>query len=157
MGSTTSFLALSPVLRPPRVISLEPSDHFFATAERRLAGLPNVRLVNAASEEALEDQLLSISDSAANFWLDGHYSGGSTTLFNGVATPIEYELGAISRHAKRFNNLAVFVDDTRLFGNSLSPQEGYPNLSALVKWADRLRLSWFIEHDIFVAKGGSHA
>ena len=152
-GRTTEFLASSAELHPPLVISLEPTVHFFRSAQARLHHLANVELFNAASEEAFEDQLCRLRGAPANFWLDGHYSGGPTMLFKGKATPIEHELATIAMYSSHFPEMAVFVDDTRLFANSLTPQDGYPPQSLLIEWADGLGLRWHIEHDIFVARG----
>lgn len=156
-GETTAFLATSTVLAPSLVISLEPSETLYRAATERLRHLARIRLVCASSETAFEPQLLSLESAAVNLWLDGHYSGGETALVNGMSTPIEHELSVLQRNAGRFNEVAVFVDDTRLFGNSLVPQLGYPRLSLLTEWADSLGLSWCFEHDVFVARGTPRA
>lgn len=155
-GDTTLFLAASTVLEPPLVISLEPSESLHRAAAERLGHLAAIRLVCASSEAAFEPQLLSLESQSVNLWLDGHYSGGKTALVNSKFTPIEHELSVLLRNAERFHEIALFVDDTRLFGNSLEPEPGYPKLSRLTEWAESLGLCWHFEHDIFVARGTPH-
>ena len=156
-GSTTAFLSASKVLKPPLVISIELSEVLYRAASEKLGHLAGIKLVCGSSEDALEVQLCSLESTSVNLWLDGHYSGGQTALVGGNETPIEHELNVIQDVAQRFDKVAVFVDDTRLFGNSLSLQPGYPQLSLLPQWADRLRLRWHFGHDVFVARGTPHA
>jgi len=59
------------------------------------------------------------------------------------------ELSSISKFL-RSNEVAIFVDDFRLFVNS--ENTGYPPQSTLVDWAVENDLSWTVEQDIFIAK-----
>lgn len=155
-GDTTAFLAASTVLESPLVISLEPSESLHQACAKRLGHLTAIRLVCASSEAAFETQLLSLESASVNLWLDGHYSGGNTALVHGKSTPIEHELSVLLHNARRFNEIALFVDDSRLFGSSLAPESGYPKLVRLVEWAEGLGLNWHFEHDVFVARGTPH-
>lgn len=155
-GDTTAFLAGSSVLEPPLVISLEPSEPLHRAAVNRMSHLTTVKLICASSEAAFEPQLLTLESAAVNLWLDGHYSGGKTSLVGESSTPIEHELSVLRRNAERFHQIALFVDDTRQFGNSLIPEFGYPKLSLLTEWAETLGLNWHFEHDIFIARGTPH-
>jgi hypothetical protein len=152
LGDTTYFLAK----RFPRVISLEPEPQLFAQAERRFSMMNNVEIVNEASESAFP-KLLPQLNGNINFWLDGHYSGGTTwpTYKGEHDTPIALELIQIEANIQKCDNVVVLVDDVRCF-QSDSSMSGYPKLDYLVDWARRTRMDWHIEHDIFVAKRINH-
>lgn len=155
LGETTLWLAR----RYPAVISLEPAEHFFLAARRRLEPERNVRILNLASEDGFETAIELSESSMLNFWLDGHYSSDGT--HEGARdTPIDTELRTISKYlgSNRLMGVAVFVDDVRLFAvqhrelPSASDREGYPRLFLLCSWAEEQGLVWTIEQDIFIAK-----
>jgi hypothetical protein len=133
-----------------RVISIEPSLELSKNARDRLSTFNNIDIVNALSEDVLEETLSSFETSKENhiaFWLDGHFSEGNT--FQGpVETPIESELEIISSHLTKFIGVWVFVDDFRCFVNA---ETDYPAPSVLVDWAKRNNLNWTVENDIFLA------
>ena len=143
LGDTTSKLAK--IAR--KVISIEPQVELSAFASIRLKRFENVEIINATSESCIEKVLDGISGPTC-FWLDGHYSGDVT--FKGTEiSPILAELSSISKFL-RSNEVAIFVDDFRLFVNS--ENTGYPPQSTLVDWAVENDLSWTVEQDIFIAK-----
>ncbi len=146
VGSTTRELSK----RATRVISIEPSSIFYDIACQNLHELDNVELINGSSENVFDSVVQQLDDSA-NFWLDGHYSGGDT--FQGeLNSPIAHELNVISAHVSKFNSCSVFIDDVRCFiQNSGEEYEMYPNLTSIIEWASALGFEWTIEHDIFVA------
>ena len=145
-GDTTA--ALARVAR--RVVSLEPAADLFAAAQARFRTVPNVELLNAASEEAFPRLLPQLAD-AVCFWLDGHFSGGPT--FKGPSdTPILAELAAIGENLHRWEAAVVLIDDLRLFTGGVHVYGPYPPLDDLVAWAAHNGLAWHIEHDIFVAR-----
>jgi hypothetical protein len=133
-----------------KVISIEPSLEFSNNARVRLSTFNNIEIINALSEEVLEETLSSVEFSKeyhTAFWLDGHFSEGNT--FQGpVETPIEAELQIISSYLTRFVEVWVFVDDFRSFVNA---EKDYPAPSVLVDWAQRNSLNWTVENDIFLA------
>lgn len=144
-GDTTAFLAGF----ADRVVSLEPAPGLFAAAEARFRGAPHVQIVNAPSETAFPGLLADI-DGPVCFWLDGHYSAGST--FQGETdTPIGVEMDAIEAALPRLGPVAVLIDDIRLFDPENPIHAGYPALDAVVDWARRCGLNWKIEYDIFIA------
>jgi hypothetical protein len=150
-GQTTAILAKS----SPFVVTLEPMVELYETASVRLKHHSNVEVIHASSEDGFAPAVERLGD-RVNFWLDGHYSSGNT--FRGSsATPIKHELGVISRFVQQGGNVAVFIDDVRLFvgdwadDSSATDRDGYPPLSFVVDWAQSLNLRWRIEHDIFVA------
>ncbi len=154
MGSTTKWLASF----SPRVISLEPETVLYHDAQRRLAPLRNVTLINASSESGLASAINQAESTRVNFWLDGHFSGGPT--FRGDRdSPIGKELQIISAalSSVQLIDVVVFIDDVRLFvarhreDPEVESRPGYPSLDELVHWSRANRLSWTIEHDIFIA------
>jgi hypothetical protein len=155
MGDTTQWLAK----RFSYVVSLEPDEMLFKKASIRLGNRENIRLLNETSEEGLAHAIDLLDSTAVNFWLDGHFSSGST--YQGTQdTPIHYELHTISEflNSKRLTEVAVFIDDVRLFVTQHrerpgdTSREGYPSLYSLCSWAENQGLVWTIEHDIFMAR-----
>jgi hypothetical protein len=146
LGQTTRKLSTM----GDRVISIEPSLEFSNNARSRLSTFNNIQIINALSEDVLEETLANVFSSKEDriaFWLDGHFSEGNT--FQGpVETPIESELEIISSYLTKFVEIWVFVDDFRCFVNA---EKDYPEPSVLVDWAKRNNLNWTVENDIFLA------
>ena len=143
LGDTTS--KLSKIAK--RVISIEPQKELSEFASRRFRKRPNVEIINSPSEDCIKEILNKVTGPTC-FWLDGHYSGDIT--FQGAeVSPINIELSAISDYL-RSNKVVIFIDDFRLFVNSV--ETGYPAHTTLVAWAVENALSWTVEQDIFIAK-----
>jgi hypothetical protein len=108
----------------------------------------NIQIVNALSEDRLDEILTQASPNLEHlaFWLDGHFSDGSTYCGT-QQTPITSELEIIAQHHSRFSNVSIFVDDFRSFVNG---QTDYPKPSSLTRWADENGFSWNVQHDIFI-------
>lgn len=144
-GDTTAFL--STIGRS--VHSIEPQPELAARARKRFANCPTVTIIEARSEDCL-DEVLSKMTGSGRLWLDGHYSGGIT--YQGPQdTPIRDELSIIERHLDHLSDVAIMIDDLRMFDPAWSDAVDYPTRSELVLWADRLNFWWTIEHDIFIA------
>ncbi len=146
LGQTTELLSKYAT----RVYSIEPEPKLFSRAQQLFSNQQHVELLNGTSEEILPKLLPRISGDV-NFWLDGHYSAGLT--FKGVQdTPILDELACIGRYIDKLGKICVLVDDIRCFNPSLKEYASYPSLGTLVQWSTEHKLSWHIEHDIFVAR-----
>jgi len=144
LGDTT--LELSKFAK--QVISIEPQTELSKFAKNRLKRYKNVSVVNKSSETSIAEILGNISGPTC-FWLDGHYSGDVT--YKGVdISPILFELATISKYLDEKNPVVVFIDDFRLFVNSMI--SGYPSQWSLVEWAMENKMKWTVEHDIFIAK-----
>ena len=142
-GDTTRFLAgIS-----PRVISIEPSDFYFREATKRLSDLPNVELIKGSSQDCLERLLKKLAGKDVCLWLDGHWSGDETYCGQ-EETPVLSELDTIEKLQGRFPGLVVLIDDYRLCWSS---PKSYPKPQYYINWAERNRLNWLVEQDIFVA------
>lgn len=103
-----------------KVLSVELSEQLYSFCSWRFRKDSNVSLFLGDSSQVLP-QMLDLIDGRALFWLDGHYSGGSTALGKYVC-PLIFELAAIAKHKR--NDHIILIDDARLFG--VDP--GYPTL-----------------------------
>lgn len=107
------------------VYTIELSDTFFDAAKKRFSGDAHVTALHGDSGVVLPKLLEEIAEPCL-FWLDGHYSGG-TTARGEIDSPISAELEAIIEHPVR--NHTVLIDDARDFVG----KGGYPELGALEK------------------------
>ena len=146
LGDTTSVL--SKVART--VYSIEPEPALFSKAEQKFRNSSNVKIIPGLSEEVFPKLLPTLSGDIC-FWLDGHFSGG-TTFKGPQETPILDELDAIAQNMAKMGKVVVLVDDIRLFGSTDPEFSAYPSIDFLVDWARKHDLSWHIEHDIFIAR-----
>lgn len=146
LGQTTEVLARN----SPMVYSIEPEPTLYENARRYFESFSNVRILNGLSEQVFPTLLPGL-EGDVNFWLDGHYSAGPT--FKGPQdTPILDELACIAENLPRYRDVRILIDDIRCFDPTIPEYATYPSLDVLVDWARRNRLSWHIEHDIFIAR-----
>jgi hypothetical protein len=96
-----------------RVNTIELSEQWYAYSREKLAGLSNVTCHLGDSVDVLRELLPSIAEPAV-FFLDAHYSGGSTAMGT-EEVPLLRELGLVcGRNQKDI----VIIDDARLIGGS---------------------------------------
>ncbi len=114
-----------------RIYSIELDEQLYRFACRRFRGHLRISLLQGDSSVVLPSLLASIS-SPCLFWLDGHYSGG-TTARAGRNTPIVDELQAIVRHSVRGH--VILIDDARCFVG----KDDYPTIEELRQLVARLR------------------
>jgi hypothetical protein len=145
LGDTCEFLSKVAT----RVYSTEPGPELYKKAVERFQQVPNVHIHNEISETFLPALLPTLSGNVC-FWLDGHYSAG-VTFAGPNDTPLREELKALKASLRKFDNVAVLVDDIRYCGKH-HQYGSYPSLGELVAFADSCDLEWYVEHDIFVAK-----
>jgi hypothetical protein len=93
------------------VYSIELSPELASRAGGRFAEYPSVKIVCGDSGRVLPEVLKPISEPCL-FWLDGHYSGG-TTARGSVYCPVLEELHHIRSH--RVKSHIIIIDDARLF------------------------------------------
>lgn len=145
-GDTTAFLAAE----SKTVYTIEPDRTLFERAEKRFHNDSRIHVIHGLSEGVFPTLLPTLSGKV-NFWLDGHYSGGST--HQGPSDcPVRDELENIEKNLSRFESVTVLIDDIRCFDPSIPAYADYPDIDCLVDWARRNNLRWHIEHDIFVAR-----
>jgi hypothetical protein len=92
-------------------------------------------------------KILQRGTTKANFWLDGHWSGGITSRASDYETPIVNELNLIAAFLSEFTSVVIAIDDVSCFGNDPS----YPSKKYLVDWAEAHKLHFYFLADIFVA------
>lgn len=143
MGHTTQLLAGF----SPKVYTLEPAPKLYARAARKFKAT-HIEVINGTSEDVFPTLLPKLSGDIC-FWLDGHYSAGST--FQGATDcPIEAELAAIHDNMAHFAKVLILIDDIRACSSDEAWTADYPSLDTLVDWARAHGLKWRIEHDIFI-------
>jgi hypothetical protein len=123
------------------IYSIELSPELHKCAEERFRDDPKVHLLLGDSGIALREILLTMNRTAL-FWLDAHYSGGSTAR-GAIDTPILQELNTILTLRP---NSVVLIDDARCFDGSNS----YPTLAELRQHVrDKApHLIFTVKHDI---------
>jgi hypothetical protein len=106
------------------IYSIELDAIHFEKARRRFAGYSNIHIIRGQSGELLPEVLRDINEPAL-FWLDPHYSGGSTTKGD-LETPIIQEMSCILNHNRAKQHI-VLIDDARCFVG----KNDYPTLNTL--------------------------
>jgi hypothetical protein len=144
-GETTAFLSSLGGM----VHTIEPAEKYYQRAKKKFSTNGLIAVHNGPSEEILPTLLPTLSGDI-NFWLDGHYSAGSTFKGN-TDCPILAELKSIDINRANFKRVTVLIDDIRCFGTDDANYADYPSLDELVDWARDNNMTWKIEHDIFIA------
>ncbi len=142
-GETTKVLSK----KYPTVYTIEASNECFKIAKRYLGSKSNINFYKGTSEEFFEP-ILQKQKGSINIWLDAHFSGGITYKGSNLS-PIISELTCISNNINRFDQIAIFIDD--IDGYFFDP-ETYPKIDYYVNWANKNKLDWIIENNIFIAK-----
>lgn len=108
--------------------TIELSPLYAARSRARLKGLPHVT-IHEGDSGTLLPQIVSALKVPALFWLDAHYSGG-TTAQGAEHSPIARELKSISGGPAH----GLLIDDVREFIG----ENGYPTIEELRILIDRL-------------------
>jgi predicted O-methyltransferase YrrM len=119
-----------------RIFTIELDDRLFERATKRFERDPHVVVLHGDSGEVLPTLLESIRWPCV-FWLDGHFSGGSTARGK-VETPVIQELEAILRHATPGH--VILIDDARCFGVG-----DYPPIDTLRAQVAQARPDWTLD------------
>lgn len=93
-----------------RVYTIEKSEHMYAEAEKKLAGISNIQMLKGDTRTNLP--IILDSEDGILFWLDAHWSGGKTYGEQDECPLIE-ELELIFK--ADLDNYAILIDDARLF------------------------------------------
>lgn len=94
------------------VYTIELSEQFANMAKRRFASDANVTVIQGDSSTAIKSVCERV-EQPAFFWLDGHWSGGSTAK-GAKDCPLYEELQSIMTYCKE--SCVIAIDDVRLFG-----------------------------------------
>jgi hypothetical protein len=100
--------------------TIELGPEFASRAAKLFAMAPHITVHKGDSSLVLR-QLLPTITTPCVFWLDAHYSGGSTSRGQ-TDTPVLGELAAIADHAVRPH--VILIDDARVFGTD----DAFPTL-----------------------------
>jgi len=120
------------------IYSIELDETHFKNAQKRFAGYSNIRILQGQSGEVLP-RILKDIDKPCLFWLDAHYSGGSTAKGR-TNTPILQELQCILNH-KRAEEHVILIDDARLFVGEYD----YPTVETLKNLVLGIHPDWIFE------------
>lgn len=107
-GSTVRFASIFDAVH-----TIELSDEWYAFSKAKLASYSNVTCHHGDSVEVLRDLLPGLVEPAV-FFLDAHYSGGSTALGT-EEVPLLRELQLICTRGQKD---VLIIDDARLIGKS---------------------------------------
>jgi hypothetical protein len=123
-----------------KIVSIELDPILCQNAVRKFRKCQHVSIHQGDSAKLLPQVLNSIGVSSCLFWLDGHYSGGSTAKAEGE-TPILAELQAIFRYAKCS---VILIDDARCF----TGDHDYPSLETVHMIANKERFFFANRDDV---------
>ena len=121
-----------------RIVTIELAPDLARAAQARFESAPHITVIEGDSAEKISEAI-GIMDGPILFWLDGHFSGGSTAG-DDEACPIMKELACIAN--RRQGRDVVMIDDARLFGW----RKGYPAISSMRRFAS----SRFPQHEFKV-------
>jgi hypothetical protein len=121
-SSGDTVAAVSGLFR--QIYTIELAVDLWDRARRRFEGDTHITVIQGDSGKRLEDVLRAINEPCC-FWLDGHYSGG-TTARGELDSPVLKELAWISKHVLRHQHV-ILIDDAREFRGA----GGYPTLEEL--------------------------
>jgi len=116
------------------IYSIELAHTHYNKAQQKFAGYPNINILHGQSGQVLPEILKDINKPCL-FWLDAHWSRGSTTKGD-LETPIMQEMECILNHNKAVEHV-ILIDDARCF----TGENDYPTIEGLKsfildKWPD---------------------
>ncbi len=132
-----------------KVITIEPSSHFYELASTNLKKIDNIDILLGTSEANIEKACKEVRGNVS-FWLDGHYSGGETYKGDSEC-PVPFELAIIEKYLSTWVSTTIFIDDFREFKTHPHENSDYPSNTFLANWATKIGLNWTVENDIFIA------
>jgi hypothetical protein len=118
-----------------KVITIEYSQDLYEIAKIKYRDIANIEFLFGDSRKQL-NEIIQRLDNSAVFWLDAHWSGGSTYGENDQCPLIE-EINIINN--SQFDHF-ILIDDARLFTSTPQPPQKidqWPNISEVI---DALRV-----------------
>jgi hypothetical protein len=119
------------------IYSIELDETHARNAQARFAAYPNIHIIQGESGKVLAELLKTI-DKRCLFWLDAHYSGGSTAKGR-IKTPIMQEVQCINHPTAQEH--AILIDDARCF----TGQNDYPPLEYLQRFIQHIHPCWVFQ------------
>lgn len=120
-----------------QIFSIELDPVLFEQAQERFSSRPHITILQGDSNQILPEILTAINTPCL-FWLDAHYSGG-TTARGDLETPVIQELELILNHPVKTH--VILIDDARCFVG----QNDYPKLDTLEAMLLKSRSGWIFE------------
>jgi len=120
------------------VYSIEVDETHYRKAWRKFASYPNIHILQGQSGDVLPKILNNINKPCL-FWLDAHWSGGSTAKGD-METPIMQEMECILNHT-RAGERVILIDDARLF----TGENDYPTIESLKSFILDICPCWIFE------------
>jgi len=120
-----------------KIYSVELSKVLYEQAKNKFSRFDHVVIIQGDSAEVLPDILTNIGQRSL-FWLDGHFSGG-TTAKGRKKTPIMQELQHILGHP--IAGHVILIDDARCFNG----KDDYPTMKQLKTLILKKHPDWVIE------------
>ncbi len=120
------------------IYSIELDETYCRNAQKRFAGYPNIHIIQGQSGTVLP-KILSTIEKPCLFWLDAHYSGGSTAKGE-TNTPIRQEMECILKHTRAEDHI-ILIDDARFF----TGRDDYPSLETLKHFILDIHPGWIFE------------
>jgi hypothetical protein len=126
-----------------KIYTIELSEKHYQKAKRKFYGYPDINVLNGQSGEVLPQVMKDINEPCL-FWLDAHYSGGSTAKGD-LDTPIMQELDCVLHHSYAKKHV-ILIDDARCFVG----ENDYPEIKAFEEYIKKDFPDWIfkVEHDI---------
>lgn len=137
-GTFMGDMILSQLDNFDSIYSIELNKKFWEDAKTLFRNESKVNLLRGDSGVVMHS-LIDQLDESAIFWLDGHYSGGETSMGD-KACPIYEELSAIFKSQQ---SNCLLIDDARLFVG----KDDYPTLLELKDYILKNRPNAVIEID----------
>lgn len=125
------------------VHTIELSSDFYKINKEKFETNKNVFLYQGDSGKLLPSIINKINEKAV-FWLDGHYSAGSTAKGE-TNTPILEELAAIKQSGLKES--VILIDDIRMFDQfaknvRATCLEGYPSLQTIIDKINEININY---------------
>lgn len=122
--------------------SIELEENLFLQSKERFKEYTHIEILHGDSNSLLPELLPKIEGSVL-FWLDGHYSGG-TTAKGFLNTPILAEIKSIFNSG--IKKYCILIDDARCFTGLLD----YPRINVLERLVKNYNenLNFEVENDI---------
>lgn len=120
------------------IYTIELDEALFQDARKRFAGYSNIHILQGQSGVILRD-VLSVIDEPCLFWLDAHWSGGSTAKSE-FDTPIMQELKCILNDKTAEEDI-ILIDDAHCF----TGKNDYPSLEGLKEYVLSRHPDWMFE------------
>jgi hypothetical protein len=120
------------------IYSIELDPTHYRHAHRRFAGYANIHIRQGQSGDVLPEIVKEVQQPCL-FWLDAHWSGGSTAKAE-LETPIMEEMNCILNHPLADRHV-ILIDDARCF----TGQNDYPTLQVLEQRIGAAQPDWVFE------------